>query len=1029
MAAFLPVAAASSGGRRCLPRPTRYRAGIAAVDGRSDSAVDSRGMGIAVLGPLQVDGRANGLSPQGPGGPRRRSSCAPASRSAPRRSPTRCGGRTSPASWAKVVQGCVVRLRKRLGTAAIESGPSGYRLALSDDELDHRRVRAAARARRGRRWPAATRSARRTSPGRRSTLWRGRALADLDEWEPGRVEAERLEGLRMDAEELLRGGRDRRRARAGRCWSGRGRWWRRRRSGSGAGRCWPRRCYQAGRQAEALGAVQRARAMLVDELGLDPGPELVELEQRLLRQDPSLTPPVDARGQRRSAPTEGCCPYGAEDADSFFGREDDVAACLRRLRDSGVLAVVGPSGVGKSSLVRAGVVASLVRGGTPVLVTTPGVHPMDSLARVEAARPADPGGGPGRGGGHRSAPTPASGSGTSPRWPRTWARAARWCSSLRADHLGDLAPYPDIARVLEDGLYLLGPMSEPDLRSAIEGPARRAGLRLEPGLVDLLVREVEGEPGRAAAALARAARDLGTARGPDPDRRRATGPPAGSGTPSPQSAESLYDAMDDAAARPAARPAAAAGDAHRGRRPGPRPGAPRQGRRRRRPRPARRAAGRGAGWSASTATRSRSRTRRWCGSGRGCAAGSTTTSTASACSGTSPAPPTPGTPWAARTASSTAAPGWPRRSSGASQAAPDLTATERAFLDSRTRARTGRGARPPPQQAQRQRSVNRRLRGLLACVVACLLVAALVAGGLAARQADRAADATRVAEARRVATLSQLTDRTDQSLRLALAAAQRGRLTRDRSPACCRHCRAVPSSPASHPPWTRLSPTSTSTRSRGEAAGMDRAGGCTCTTTPALAPIATFDPHPPGWRTQVFCVCDPVTFSPDGETLAVGVPIPTDPPVRLLDAQTLRPLRRQLGGQPGRLCRTAPVSAPTAGTSRSRTSETTRAALRWWSSGTSRPPMHRSGGSFPRATGSCHDLPRRSSPIVVQAWNSALPAFPARSSKCRDGPAGRLLSRALGQLPAESRRLEGRLRPGRGRGADRHRRRVRRPAG
>ena len=66
--------------------------------------------------------------------------------------------------------------------------------------------------------------------------------------------------------------------------------------------------------------------------------------------------------------------------------------------------------------------------------------------------------------------------------------------SIRADHLGDLAPYPDIARLLEEGLYLLGPMAEPDLRSAIEGPARRAGLRLEPGLVDLLVREVEGEP-------------------------------------------------------------------------------------------------------------------------------------------------------------------------------------------------------------------------------------------------------------------------------------------------------------------------------------------------------------------------------------------------------------------------------------------------------------------------------------------------------------------------------------------------------
>ena len=53
-------------------------------------------------------------------------------------------------------------------------------------------------------------------------------------------------------------------------------------------------------------------------------------------------------------PYRGLLPYDAEDADTFFGREDDVAACLRRLRDSGVLAVVGPSGVGKSSLVRAG---------------------------------------------------------------------------------------------------------------------------------------------------------------------------------------------------------------------------------------------------------------------------------------------------------------------------------------------------------------------------------------------------------------------------------------------------------------------------------------------------------------------------------------------------------------------------------------------------------------------------------------------------------------------------------------------------
>src|SRR5262249_51997622 len=48
---------------------------------------------------------------------------------------------------------------------------------------------------------------------------------------------------------------------------------------------------------------------------------------------------------------------------------------------------------------------------------------------------------------------------------------------------------------VQAGIYLLGAMSEPELRSAIEGPAAKAGLRLEPGLVDLLVRDVAGQPG------------------------------------------------------------------------------------------------------------------------------------------------------------------------------------------------------------------------------------------------------------------------------------------------------------------------------------------------------------------------------------------------------------------------------------------------------------------------------------------------------------------------------------------------------
>ena len=163
-------------------------------------------------------------------------------------------------------------------------------------------------------------------------LWRGRALADLEEWEPGRVEAARLEGLRMDAEELrveaeIRAGHARDVLEQARALVAQAPFRERR---------WAllaTALHQAGRQAEALAALKQARAMLVDELGLDPGRELVELEQQLLRQDPSLDPVVE-REVSAGCPYRGLLPYDAGDADSFFGREADVAACLRRLRDS-----------------------------------------------------------------------------------------------------------------------------------------------------------------------------------------------------------------------------------------------------------------------------------------------------------------------------------------------------------------------------------------------------------------------------------------------------------------------------------------------------------------------------------------------------------------------------------------------------------------------------------------------------------------------------------------------------------------------
>lgn len=421
-------------------------------------------MGIAVLGPLQVDGRTNGLSPRD----RVVLSALVVSAREPMSTEALADalwGNELPASWSKVVYGCVWRLRKVLGTAAIDKAPAGYWLTLGDDELDHRLFeRLLERGREALAGDDPARSSFLVEEG--LGLWRGRALADLEEWEPGRVEAARLEGLRMDAEELrveaeVRIGHapavlEQTRALVAQAPFRERRW-----------ALLATALYQSGRQREALGALQRARTMLVDELGLDPGRELVALEQQLLRQDASLVPGVQGEANP-ICPYRGLLPYDAEDADSFFGREDDIAACLRRLRDAGVLVVVGPSGIGKSSLVCAGVVASLTRADTPVLVGTPGTHPVASLVglkpRGRQTLVVDQA---------EEAITLCTDAVERERYFTALAThvgaGGGLVLALRADHLGDLAPYADIARILEDGLYLLGPMREPDLRQAIEG--------------------------------------------------------------------------------------------------------------------------------------------------------------------------------------------------------------------------------------------------------------------------------------------------------------------------------------------------------------------------------------------------------------------------------------------------------------------------------------------------------------------------------------------------------------------------------
>lgn len=152
--------------------------------------------------------------------------------------------------------------------------------------------------------------------------------------------------------------------------------------------------YRSGRPADALRAIDRFRRHVGDELGIDPSPLIVRLEEQILLHDSSIQPDVDAAliaTDRTTLPNpfKGLRPFGSEDESSFFGRDALVADLLRTLRSGQrLVAVVGASGSGKSSVVRAGLVPALAKGaiegsdGWFVASLVPGANPF---AELEAA--------------------------------------------------------------------------------------------------------------------------------------------------------------------------------------------------------------------------------------------------------------------------------------------------------------------------------------------------------------------------------------------------------------------------------------------------------------------------------------------------------------------------------------------------------------------------------------------------------------------------------------------------------------------
>ena len=222
---------------------------------------------------------------------------------------------------------------------------------------------------------------------------------------------------------------------------------------------------------------------------------------------------------------EGICPFKGlasfepVDAEYYFGRERLVAELVARLVGARFLGIVGPSGSGKSSVLRAGLLPALAGGVLPGseawrrLLLRPGGRPLDELRRVLVSGAKDPlaealDALPGNARlllavdqfeelftACRSDAERAAFADILVRAAADPEGRAVVVVALRADFYGRFAAYPGLAELLGGNQVLVGPMQASELRRAVELPAGRVGLRVEPELADALVDDVEGEPG------------------------------------------------------------------------------------------------------------------------------------------------------------------------------------------------------------------------------------------------------------------------------------------------------------------------------------------------------------------------------------------------------------------------------------------------------------------------------------------------------------------------------------------------------
>ncbi|MGC7096362.1 helix-turn-helix domain-containing protein [Amycolatopsis lurida] len=231
------------------------------------------------------------------------------------------------------------------------------------------------------------------------------------------------------------------------------------------------------------------------------------------------------------APYVGLSAFQESDADLFFGRQELLAKLSVRVRGNRLVAVVGASGAGKSSLLRAGLLPELRTETSIVIMMTPGQHPIEECA-VQFATPL--GSSPAMlvddlsensRGLHRlvrqalaSRPddtelilivdqfeelfTLCGDQRERTRFIELLVTGAtagnsrvRIVLGVRADFYGHCSRYPQLVEVLQDHQVVIGPMSGQDLRDAITKPANRVNCSVESALLATLCTHADGEAG------------------------------------------------------------------------------------------------------------------------------------------------------------------------------------------------------------------------------------------------------------------------------------------------------------------------------------------------------------------------------------------------------------------------------------------------------------------------------------------------------------------------------------------------------